>query len=143
RPQVLGSIEATTSLTQGDTDNGFSIHQHIGQQVAGHLRARGHENFIAPGHDASRWQQAVLNLIHQGLRVAINMVLSPFLDGRYKQGLVGAGAPVFEWHQAGIKLTIHKRVGVILPVGRFDDVALIDEVRFKPLGPLQAGGHGF
>ena len=45
----------------------LAVQQHIGQQVAGHLRAGCDQNFITPRHDAARGQQPVLYLVQQRL----------------------------------------------------------------------------
>ena len=65
------------------------------------------------------------------------MVLCPLFHGWDKQRLMCTGPPILERHQAGVKLTIHKGICEILPVGRLDDVALIFEVRDKSCLPLQ------
>ena len=53
-----------------------------------------------------------------------------------------ACSPIFERHQTGIELSVNKRVGKVLPVGRFDDVALPGNAGNQPAVPLHAGGCG-
>ena len=125
-----------------DADNRLAVQQHVGQQITGHLGAGGDQNFIAPGHDAARRQQAVLYLLHQHIGVAVQMVLRPFFHRWQKQGLVGARAPVFQGHQAGVKLAVHKRVFEVLPVGRFTDVALLRHAADQAVLPLQINRLG-
>ncbi len=49
--------------------------QHVGEQVARHLRSAGDQDLVALRDDAARGQQPVLDLAHQALVVPIDMVL--------------------------------------------------------------------
>ena len=121
------------------TDPGVRADEQHREQKTGLLYAAGDQNFVALDPDASCGQQAAVDLVDQSAIVAVNVVGRPAPDRLRLQCLHRTGAPVSKREQRTIELTVNKRIGLALPIGRLDDVALGRWLDLQPCAPVCCG----
>ena len=86
--------------------------------------AKGDEDLVLVCHDAAARQNALVDLVDQHRVIFAEAVRGPGIHPFAVHGLAGAVAPCGNGKEGRIGLPIDKGVGVFMPVGGFDDVAL-------------------
>ena len=125
-----------------DAHRRCAIDQQRGEQEGGLLRATGNQDLVAFGPDTACRQQAAMDLLDQGIVVAVDVVRCPASQRAALQRLEHALAPVGRREQRGVELAIDEGVGLLLPVAGLVDVALLRGLQLQALRPTHAGvGH--
>jgi hypothetical protein len=142
RPHMLGAqreVVARIGVARVlDAHRRCAIDQQRGQQEGGLLCTAGDQDLVAFGPDAARGQQAAVDLLDQGLVVAVDVVRGPAPQRATLQRFEHALAPVGGGEQRGVELAVDERVGLLLPVTGLLDVALLRGPQLQALRPADA-----
>ena len=101
------------------------------------LGAQGDENLVEIHPDTAFGQHADMQLVEQPSVVGVHAIGEPGLDGAGAVSVTRAFAPLVEWEQRFVELTVDERVGIVLPVAGLGDVDLTTGMKAQASRPVQ------
>ena len=101
------------------------------------LRADRDQDLLRCGPHTAPRQHAGMELFDQQRVVAVHAITCPVADRRDAECLARAFAPVGDREQGRVELPVDERVGVLLPIAWFDDVALQRWTELQTADPIR------